>query len=209
MYSLGDENKYLTSSMAQDGDDLIITKGIAVETTAVLARAFPTSVRKALGHRLFRKAWSYLERVSTVNDALTAVSVGVHRDGVTAMHDATEGGFIAAVLEVAAASHLGATLDLSDITVSEETNGICKLFRINPLTTLSEGTLVIACRPNKTARIMRKLKSVGIWSQVVGSLTSKTRSVYAQTKKGRIKVDYPTFDPYWKAYSKGKAKHWK
>lgn len=209
LYSIGDENKYLTSSMAQDGDDLLVTKGVAVETTAVLTRAFPATVRKILGQRLFEKAWDYLERVSTVTDALTAVSVGVHREGVTAMHDATEGGFIAAVLEVASASHLGADLDLSALTVSEETHGICKFFRISPLTTLSEGTLIVASRPNRTTRIMNKLKSVRIESQVVGSLTSKTRSVHAETKKGRMRVTYPKFDPYWKAYSKGKAKHWK
>jgi hydrogenase expression/formation protein HypE len=209
MYAIGDENKYLTSSMARDGDDVVVTKGVAVETTAVLTRAFPLTVRKVLGHRLFEKAWSYLERVSTVSDALTAVSVGVHGEGVTAMHDATEGGFIAAILELAAASNLGASLDLSGLTVSEETRSICEFFRINPLTTLSEGTLIIASRPNRTTKIMRKLKSVGIESHMVGRLTSKTRSVQAQTKKGPIKVAYPKFDPYWKAYSNGKAKRWK
>lgn len=209
MYSIGDEDRYLTSSMAQDGDDLVVTKGVAVETTAVLTRAFPKTVRKALGRSLFEKAWGYLDRVSTVNDALTAVSMGIHRDGVTAMHDATEGGFLAAVLEVATASHLGAYLDLRDLTVSEETLGICNLFRINPLAALSEGTLIVTSRPTRTARIMSKLKSVGIWSQIVGTLTSKTRSVEAQTVKGRRKVTYPKFDPYWRAYSKGKAKRWK
>ncbi len=209
MYSIGDESRYLTSIMAQNGDDLIITKGAAVETTAVLTRAFPRTIRKVLGTRLFEKAWRYLPKVSTVKDALTAASVGIHRDGVTAMHDATEGGVIAGVMELATASSLGAELDLTSICVSEETREICRFFAINPLTSLSEGTLVIASRPHKTAKVLSKLKSARVRSQVIGRLTSKTQLVYAETKRGRIRVNYPSFDPYWKAYWKGTTKRWK
>jgi len=209
MYSVGDEVSYLTSGMGQDGDDLIITKGFAVETTAVLTRAFPRTIKKVLGDKLFEKAWRYLREVSTVKDALVAASIGVHSEGVSAMHDATEGGVIAGVLEVAAASRLGAELDLTNISISDETSTLCKFFRINPLTSLSEGTLIIAARPNRTMRVLNKLESVGIWSQVIGELNSKSQSVYAKTKKGRVRIAYPRFDPYWKAYWKGTSKRWK
>ena len=70
-------NRYLTSAMANDGDDIILTKGAAIETTAVLTRAFSRTVKKALGRKLFEKAWSYLGKVSTVDEALIASSVGV------------------------------------------------------------------------------------------------------------------------------------
>ena len=209
LYSIGDESRYLTSTMAKSGDDIILTKGAAVETTAILTRAFPQTIRKVLGPRLFEKAWRYLLKVSTVKDALTAASVGVHRNGVTAMHDATEGGVTAAVLELATASRLGAELDLTDLLIQEETREICRFFRIDPLTSLSEGTLVIASRPHKTARVLSKLKSAGIRSQLIGRLTSKTSSVYAKTKRGRVRMTYPSYDPYWKAYWKGTMKRWK
>ena len=209
MYSIGDQGRYLTSAMAKNGDHIILTKGVAVETTAILTRAFPRTVRKVLEARLFEKAWRYLSKVSTVKDALAAASVGLHRDGVTAMHDATEGGVTAAVLELGTASGLGAELDLTNISISEETREICRFFGIDPLTSLSEGTLIIASRPNKAARVLNKLKSAGIPSQVIGRLTSKTRSAYATTKRGRVRVNYPKYDPYWKAYWKGTTKRWK
>ena len=209
MYSVGHEDSYVTSAMGQKGDDLILTKGFAVETTAVLTRAFPRTIKKVLGDKLFEKSWRYLREVSTVKDALAAASIGVHSEGVTAMHDATEGGVIAGVFEVAAASGLGAELDLTNISVSEETTALCKFFRINPLTSLSEGTLIIAVRPNRTSRVLGELESVGIWSQVIGELSSKSHSVWAKTKKGRVRIAYPRFDPYWKAYWKGTSKRLK
>ncbi len=98
MYAIGAEDRYLTSSMGNVGDEIILTKGAAIETTAVLARSFPKTVKKMLGPTLFHQARSYLSKVSTVNDARTAASVGVHENGITAMHDATEGGVAAAVL---------------------------------------------------------------------------------------------------------------
>ena len=208
MYSICDEDQYITSEMAIGGDDIIPTKGAAVETTAILTRAFPRKIRKLLGARLFEEARRYLFKVSTVKDALTAASVGIHRDGVTAMHDATEGGVIAAVLELANASGLGVEVDFENIPISEETREVCKFFRINPLTSLSEGTLIIASRPNRTANVLSKLKSHGIPSHVIGRLT-KTGSMQAMTKRGRVRLTYPSFDPYWRAYRKGTTRRWR
>jgi hydrogenase maturation factor len=203
MYSFCEERQYLTSAMGRSGDDIVLTKGVAIESTAVLTRTFPRTIRKLLGPRLFEDAWAYLHKVTTVKDALTAASVGIHGDGVTAMHDATEGGVTAAVLELAAASGLGAELDIGSITISEETQKICKFFRIDPMSSLSEGTLVITCRPHKTPRVLDKLRLNGISSQVVGCLTSKSSVVHAKTGDRVFRVKYPKSDPYWKAYWTG------
>jgi hydrogenase maturation factor len=209
MYAIGREDRYLSSAMGQQGDDIILTKGAAIETTAVMAKAFPVRVKKALGEDSFERARAYLHKVSTVNDSLTAVSVGVHQDGVTAMHDATEGGVIAAAFELAHASRLGAELVLPEIPVSVETRDICSLFRIDPLVSLSEGSLIIACRPGKTERLMARLRMAGITSGVIGVLT-KNHAFCGVDANGRKRpVRYPRFDPYWKAYWEASRKHWK
>src|SRR5947208_6724825 len=112
LIATGSEKTYLTSSMAHSGDEVILTKGAAIETTAVLTRTFPRRVKKALGPKLFARAWNYLGKTSTVREALTASSIGVRRDGVTAMHDATEGGVIAGLIDLTGASELGMIVDL-------------------------------------------------------------------------------------------------
>ncbi len=208
LLATGSEKSYLTSSMAHSGDEVILTKGAAIETTGVLTRTFPRTVKKALGSKLFALAWNYLGKASTVRDALTASSVGVRRDGVTAMHDATEGGVIAGIIELTTASKLGLVVDLDEIQVSEETRGVCKLFKIDPMVSLSEGSLIIASRPSKADKLLAKLSSRGIHAGIVGRLTSRFRGCRAVTRKGVHNLRYPDVDPYWKAYSKARQKHW-
>jgi len=124
------------------------------------------------------------------------------------MHDATEGGVIAGLIELTTASKLGIIVDLEQIQVSEETQHLCKLFRIDPLVSLSEGSLIIASRPTKTEKILAKLSSRSIPSAVVGKLTSKFRGCKATTGEGLFNLNYPNVDPYWKAYSKAINRGW-
>ena len=124
------------------------------------------------------------------------------------MHDATEGGVIAGLIELTTASRLGLMVDLGQIHVSEETEALCELFRIDPLVSLSEGSLIIASKPTKTEEICSKLSSQGIPSAVVGSLTSKFRGCMAATGKGTRSLSYPRVDPYWKAYAKAVKRGW-
>lgn len=208
MYALGPESSYLTSQMGETGDDIILTKGAAIETTAVLSRSFPRTVRKAMGTRLFELARTYLRKVSTVKDSLTAVSIGVHQEGVTSMHDATEGGVLAAACELSDASGLGAELDLTSIPVSQETEELCKFFHIDPLVSLSEGSLILTCRPSKTSSALAKLSSANIQSRVIGQLTPKRRGVFGDSGDGMRRIEYPKADPYWKAYWQAKRKRW-
>jgi len=208
LIATGSEKKYLTSSMANSGDEVILTKGAAIETTAVLTRTFPRRVRKALGRKLFALAWNYLGKTSTVRDALTASSIGVRRDGVTAMHDATEGGVIAGLIELASASDLGMIVDVESIPVSEESRALCDHFKIDPMVSLSEGSLIIASRPAKTDKVLSKLTSAGIPSYVVGKMTSKFRGCKGATGRRMRSLSYPDVDPYWKAYSRGIEKGW-
>src|SRR5438093_11413062 len=88
--------------MASRGDAIILTKGAAIETTAILAYSFPETAERELGRRMLGRARSYLSLCSTVGEALEAVS-GVSRGSVISMHDATEGGVLGALHE-----HVGA-----------------------------------------------------------------------------------------------------
>ena len=202
------DDEYLTSSMANDGDDLIITKSAAFGATSVLTRAFPRTVRKALGSKLFNRAWDYFRNANTVTDATTAAKAGIHARGVTAMHDSTEGGVVAAILELAEASRLGGTISLDDIPISEETRQLCRHFRIDPLTSLGEGSLVIACRPQRTKAVIQKLGTEKIQASRIGRLSSRTRGVYGVNRNGRAMIRYPSKDPYWDAYWKAVRKGW-
>lgn len=201
-------NDYVTSMMARDGDDIVMTKTAGYGATSVLTKAFPRTARRVLGNSLFGEAEKYFESANTVEDATIASRCGIHSAGVTAMHDATEGGIVAGLLEVAEASRLGGTVFLEDVPVSEETGQLCKFFHIDPMVSLGEGSLLIACRPNRTETILRSLRSKRIAAVVIGSLSAKNRTLRASTKGGVVPLKYPRRDPYWRAYWRGVEKRW-
>jgi hydrogenase maturation factor len=208
MLAFGSEDKYLTSNMAQPGDVLLLTKGAAIVTTGILAHSFPNKIEERFGGKFLRKAQSYLHRSSTVNDALTAVSAGVREEGVTAMHDVTEGGVLGGIYELVSASRKGARIEKTAIPVAEETREICNLFDINPLNALGEGSLVISVRPEKSERVQSSLAKAGIECFRVGELSEPQDGIVMLEGPSELSIRYPERDTYWDAYWRAVEKGW-
>src|SRR5438046_9001297 len=91
MWTTARKNDFLTSSMAQSGDDLIFTKSIAYGATSILASAFPRTVRKYLGQPLFETAWKYLQTARTVKDSLSGVKPAINQHSITVIHERNKG----------------------------------------------------------------------------------------------------------------------
>ncbi len=211
MMGLAEEDRYLTPPMMMEDDQVIMTKGAAIEATGVLSMAFPRTTAKLVGSALTaRTARSYFDLCSTVEDALTASSVGIKEDGVTSMHDATEGGVLGALYELSRASGRDLVVEKERVHVSDESLAVCSAFGLDPLTTLSEGTLVITCRPHKTDEILGALSRRGISAFSIGRAGPKRGSLLLTTKgRGPKRYLPPKFDPYWKVYQKGVENGWK
>ncbi len=198
-----DEGGYLLSSMARTGDDVVMTKGAAIEATAALATAFREHVEEAVGRRLASKARAYARLCSVVDDALAASSVGIREEGVSAMHDATEGGVLGGLGELAIASGKDVLVDADKIYVSEETRAVCSAFGIDPLVSLSEGTLLAACRRDRTGELLRKLKRNGLRGMVIGSVGATGGRLLSAGHGKRLRQVKTREDPYWSAYASG------
>jgi len=69
------------------------------------------------------------------------------------MHDATECGVWGGLFEVARASGVGMTIDKEKIIVQDAVRNVCDLFGIDPYSSISEGTLVLTCRPHKAKEV--------------------------------------------------------
>ncbi|MDA4136247.1 MAG: AIR synthase family protein [Thaumarchaeota archaeon] len=210
MMGIAGDREYVTPSMIQEGDDLIMTKGSAIEATAVLARAFPKTVEEKLGKAVSNRARAYFGLCSTVQDAVTASSVGLRSDGVTSMHDATEGGVLGALYELAQSSKRTVQIDKRKVIVSEESARVCGMFGLDPLVTVSEGTLLVTCRPHRSPEVLRRLLKKGISAAVIGSAGKRGqgRLLVSSGAKGVHYVP-PKLDPYWEVYARGIEKGWK
>ena len=209
MMTLAPENRYLSANMAKPDDDIIMTKGVAVAATGILARVFPETVKKAYGLSFLRKAQGYFHEFSVVEDALTVASVGLREDGVTAMHDVTEGGLLGALYELSEASKVGLEVNIKDVIVTEEEKLICDLFGLDPYVTLSEGTLIITAKPSKAQEVLEALGTKGIQGKVIGRILNKDHGRWIR-KNGKLEpLRKPAVDPYWKAYWKAYQEGWK
>jgi hydrogenase maturation factor len=198
--AIGDKDRIIDSSMAKDGDSIIITKGVALEATAILSKSFPNTVAEKIGEKALIKSQKTFYQCSTVNDALAASSVGVGENGITAMHDATEGGLFGGLFEIAAASSNGLLIEKELIPVSSEVKKICSFFGLDPYTTLSGGTLIITVNPNKERKVTEILKKKGINSAIVGKITESRKGTNYLAQGTKNPIIIPEEDPYWRIF---------
>jgi hydrogenase expression/formation protein HypE len=207
MFSIGSSNSYLTSKDGSIGDRIIVTKSAAIASTGILSRVFPNTISAKFGDALMERAQGYFNKISVVEDALTAVKAGVREQGVSAMHDVTEGGVLSAIFELATASSLGARIDLDRIPISDESRKICDLFEIDPLISLGEGSLVISCNPTKSGEVVSLLEGVGATD--VGVLVAPEKGIKTVNQKGlETSIKHTAVDPYWQAYYTAKKNNW-
>jgi len=207
LFGFAAKGEYITPAMAKAGDRVLVTKGAAIATTAVLSNTFPKTVEKRLGPRLLGKARNYLDLCSTVEDAIAAAALGT-RSVVTSLHDATEGGVMGGLYELSSACGKTLVVDPEGIPVSEETRGICEAFDLDPLTSLSEGTLIITCKPSKVGGLVDTLREKGIESHEIGEVRKGRPSLLVRKKGGVEEYVPPDRDPYWEAYFSSRRKGW-
>ena len=199
--AVGSKDAYVTPKLAKAGDQIIITKGPAIESSGIFATMFPDKIAKAFGQDFSDKAQNIFYQMSVVEDAMTAVSTGVREQGVTAMHDATECGIWGGVYELAQASGLGARLDKDAIVMAEGIVEICNLFDIqDPFAAISEGTLIISCRPHKADVIVEALKSKNIPASIAGELTDPGKGIVVIEDGEEKPFEHPRVDPFWNAF---------
>jgi len=208
MMTVAPENRYLTSSMAKPGDLVIMTKGVAIASTGILARTFPKTIEDAYGSAFLKRAQSYFSQFSVVKDALAAASVGLREEGATAMHDVTEGGLLGAIYELTQAAKTGIEVDLSDVIVTQEAKQVCSLFNLDPYRTLSEGTLIITVKPEKAQAVIGALISGEIRASVIGEVMDSKHGRWLRMDEKLQPLAKPFADPYWKAYWKARQDGW-
>lgn len=193
------KGKLVQSSGAKVGDQVILTKGAAIEGTAILASELAESLQRKINSKIVKNAQKFIKKISVVEDALTAVKVG----GVHAMHDATEGGVAAGLQEIAWASNVSIVAYEEKIPVYEETKLICQALKIDPLKTIGSGALIISASPGKTREIVDALREKGIGVSVVGEIVDKSRGSYILRRDGtKLDLSEPVKEELWRVLGK-------
>lgn len=198
--ALGADDAYVTPEMARPGDAVVVTKGAAIEATALFAATFPERLAQGVGDDVVRAGDALFEAMTVVPEAVIARNYGLRDAGVTSMHDATEGGVLGGLLEVATASGVGLRVERDAIPVRPEVRAICDHVGIDPLISISEGTLIATVRPDHAEGYVEALAAASIEAAVVGEVV--------QLDVGRVLVVdgreepllHPGLDPFWGAF---------
>ncbi len=200
--SVGDEDAYLTPAMAGPGDALCMTKSAAVEAVGIFSRLFGDRIESELGDEVAASGWALFDRMSTVDDALTAARFGVRQAGVSAMHDATECGVVGAAVEMAEASGAGLELNYGSIVVFPEVRAICELFGMQPEISISEGTLLIAVKDNHYADFAKHMEERGAPVTRIGRFLPEGEGISVLRDGERVSLEHPHVDPFWEAFDR-------
>jgi thiamin-phosphate kinase len=181
-----EKDKLLTSSGAKPGDMVLVSKGIAIEATAILAQERAREVEESFGEEFQKRAAAFLTDpgLSVVPASAAAVEAG----GVTAMHDVTEGGLANALWEVAEASNAGMVVIESEIPRFWESTRIAERFGMDLLGAIGSGALVLTAPEPKTGNLIAALSEKGTDAFVIGRIVSKDQGVLLIRAGDRLRL---------------------
>lgn len=164
-----DRDRLVRTGGAREGDSIVLTKGIAIEGTALLARDRAEDLGRAgVGPDTIRSASTFLTEsgISVVRDAAIAtVSAEVH-----SLHDPTEGGLVTGLREVARASGLGLAVEEGSVPVLPECREICSALGLDPLGLLASGALLITLPAGDVPPLLAALEGEGIYASEIGQM---------------------------------------
>lgn len=194
---VADKGRYVTSSGAKPGGKIILTKGAAIEGTAIICADKAEKAREILGEDGWRKGSEYIKMISVVREALAAFNFG----GVQAMHDPTEGGVAGGLHEIADASKCGFKIYEDKLLIKPETRKICEAFNLDPLRLISSGALLIVADGGKAEAITGHLKDIGVDTSIIGEVVEDPGHRRIVTSNGEeLELTRPEMDELWKIF---------
>ena len=178
-------DKLIRSGGAEEGDSIVLTKGIAIEGTALLAQERAEALRQAgVPLETIEKAAALLNSpgISVLNDARTACgSVRVH-----SLHDVTEGGLVTGLREVAQASQLGLAIEEGSVPLLPECQAVCQALELDPLGLLASGALLVTLAPGDVLALLAALQREHINGFEIGQMLAPEEGLILIGYQGEV-----------------------
>ncbi|MCL4467002.1 MAG: AIR synthase family protein [Chloroflexi bacterium] len=184
--------EYVTSAGARPGDDIVMSKWAGLEGTAILATDLGDRLAGRVDEALLAEARQLIDRISVVKEGLAAA-----RHGATALHDATEGGVLGALYEMAQASGVGLEVQPAVIPLLPSTREICRALGADPLRLIASGTMLMAAPPQ--AKLAQVLAREGVPASTIGRALPLEAGLWLVAADGRrSSLQPPERDELWR-----------
>lgn len=188
------KEKLITPGNAKAEDLILCTKSVGLEILVNFSLTHKVLAQKLFGIEQAEKLAELVHMQSCVREALQLAETG----GVHAMHDATEGGVVAALNEMAEASGVGFKVKFDKIPISAEVRKLQESFQLSDeqvLSMSSTGTIIAAVDSQAKGRVEEVLRRNGFSASYVGTFTKSKNRVLV---KGDRSMPFPQVadDPY-------------
>ena len=194
VYGTVEPRKLITPGNAKAGDLILCTKPLGLETITNFSLTHKEEAQELFGVNTQEKLAKLVYMQSCVREALQLAEI----EDVHAMHDATEGGFVAALNELAEASKVGLRVDWEKISFPKEVYALKQHFNLTDeqmLSMSSTGTILAAVSPKAQEKVTASLAKYGLSAYFLGEFKENQERVLI--KKGK-ETQFPQVadDPY-------------
>lgn len=187
------KGELLQSNMGKADQDIVLLKWIGLEGTFRVMREKEEELSK-------RFVPTFLNQIQMLEpEIFSEKALFLAKDfGVSAMHQITSGGILAALWEFAESSDVGMEVDLKKMSIKQETVEVCEYFHLNPYQLTSAGSILIAT--DRGEELVSKFAEEGIWATILGRTTvDKARVILGGEEKRYL--DRPAADELLKIYN--------
>ncbi len=197
-----EKEKLVMTSGAESGDTLVLTKGIFIEGTSIIGREKEKElIDLGFNPEFIEKCKNYLyyPGISVYQDALLANK----HFKIKSFHDPTEGGLACGIAEMTIASNTGVLIEQEKINVLPEPLELSKVFNLNPMGTISSGTLLIAIEDNEddVSDLISLFNKNNIEATKIGEFISKDKGLIIKDNNGKKKLlEYSETDEITKIF---------
>ena len=228
VWGFADAGKWISPGGARDGDALLMTKGPAIEASALLGVLYRERLTGRIAAKTLDTLCARTAEITVVKDALTAFEAGAatpaarravraspaaapgakgadEENGVRAMHDATEGGVLGGLWEMGEASGLSVHADLDSVPVPEDIAALAEALGFDPWQAISEGTLLAAVAPAAADAVLAAWAKAGIKGYRLGAFTGRGQKSEIKRSGKTEPLREPGADPFWPLFFAGLA----
>lgn len=178
--------KAVSTAGAQLGDDIVVTKSLALEGTNIIVNDKIDRLKDVLTKEEIEEAKEYINKISVIMEGKVSGEFGVN-----SMHDITEGGVLGALWELADASNVGFKVYEDRMPITAVTRKVCKVFNIDPLKLISSGSMIITTKNGE--ELVKLLMKNGINSTIIGNITND-KGILVKELEGEVIVPQPERD---------------
>jgi len=181
----------VSSNGAQVGDAIVLTKGIAIEGTAIIAQERDAELAGEYSDRFLARCRNFLHDPGI--SVLPEARIAIRTARIHAMHDPTEGGVATGLWELAQASGVGLQIDREAVPILPETAALCARYGLDPLGLIASGSLILALSPKDAQTVVAALASAAIPATVIGEVVPLDEGLTLVTAEGAQPL--PRFEP--------------